>query len=261
MIVDKLPEYLNNVNKIKISLMVLFFYIFFLLISLPASVVLSFVTLPQNIKLSSVSGTIWSGIAYDVKLETTAIELGTIQWQLQPLNLIIGELALDISVVKGDEYINSEMKIRSSGKLELTESRFLIDLASLKPLTYAMPFSYSGKVSGFFPSAFIYRNNHIVLDGELSLKKLRLTSPQNLLFGDFKIDFMPEKEGATSAKIKDLGGPISISGQMKLDKKAKLKIFTRLSARDKDVDIENVLSLLGKKDSSGRTEFNYNLQL
>lgn len=259
--VNKLSAYLNNTKNIKFILIVLFLYILFLLVSLPASVVLSFVTLPKNIKLSSVSGTIWSGLARDVKHESTGLELGTIHWQLQPLNLIIGELALDVSVVKGNEYIKSEVNIRSSGKLELKQSRFLINLASLKPLTYAMPFSYSGKVSGYFPAAYIYRDNHIVLDGELNLKKLRLTSPRNILFGNFIINFMPENEGATSAKIKDQGGPISISGQMKLDKNAKLNIYSKLSARDKDADIEKMLLLLGKKDNSGRTAFNYNLQL
>ena len=120
----------KNPRYIKYGSFVLLLYLFFLIYTLPASVALSFIKLPPKIKISSFSGTVWSGSA--TQLQYSGVDLGDIKWKLHPLNLIIAEISADISIVNDEQYFRSEVSLSSSGKLELEESRFMIDLSSFR---------------------------------------------------------------------------------------------------------------------------------
>ena len=73
--------------------------------------------------------------------------------------------------------------------------------------------------------------------------------------------FRAEKEGATSGMIKDIAGPLSLSGQLALSKNGRLSLKTRLSARESGTSLDQMVAFLGKKDASGRVAFNYDYQL
>lgn len=254
-----LPAFDFNKKNIKVILIVIFLYLFFLIINLPANVVLSVINLPENITVTSISGTVWSGKARQVKV--SGIDLGSVNWELHPLNLIIGELSADVSIINNKQYIKTQLNFSSSGKIELEETRFLIDLSSLQPLTYGMPFSYTGKASGYFPVSFFHKNNHVGITGKLSLSNMEIISPQHQSFGDFVIDFRPEKEGATSGQIKDSGGLLNITGQLTLNKNGQFSLSAKLAAREAGSSLEQMLSFLGKKDASGRVQLNSSFKL
>lgn len=254
-----LPKFSFNKKNIQYILIIVALYLFFLITSLPAKIILSSVTFPKNIHLSSISGTIWSGKAENFKI--SGIELGSIKWNLHALNLIVGELSADISVLNNKQYINTEISVSYSGKVELEETRFLVDLSSLQPLTYGLPFSYSGKASGYFPVSFFHKNNYVGVNGKLSLTSIDMTSPQQQSFGDFVVDFRAEKEGATSGQLKDSGGVLNINGQLMLKKNGQLNISAKLAAREAGSSLEQALSFLGKKDASGRVKFNNSFKL
>lgn len=232
---------------------------FFLVTTLPASIIFSSIKLPNNIKLSSFSGTVWSGKAG--QLTISGINLGSIKWDLHPLNLIIGELSADISVINNKQFINTEVNYSYSGEIELEDTRFSIDLSSLQPLTYGMPFSYTGKASGYFPVSFFHKNNYVGLNGKLSLTSMEMLAPQQQYFGDFIVDFRAEKEGVTSGKIKDSSEVLNIDGQLTLKKNGQFNFSAKLAARKKDSSIEKILSFLGKKDAGGRVQLNHNVKL
>lgn len=245
--------------NIKTALAFAALYLTFLIANLPASIVLSNITLPNNVVLTAVSGTIWSGRAQ--RINVTSIDIGTVDWKLSPFSLIFGELSADISIVNDKQYLTTEINLSASGKIKLEETRFSIDLSSLAPLTYGMPFSYSGKASGYFPISFFQKNNFIGLNGKLSLSGIKIISPQEQHFGDFVIDFRAEKEGATSGKIKDNGGELSLTGQLSLNKNGQLNSSIKVAARNEGSALENMLSYLGKKDTSGYIQLNNNIKL
>lgn len=254
-----LPSFSFDKKKIQYISLIIVLYLFFLLASLPATVIISSIQLPKNMALSSISGTIWEGKVANVKI--SGVNLGSVKWELHPFNLILGELSADVSVTNKKEYINTEINLSSSGKVEFEETRFLIDLSSLQPLTYGMPFSYSGKASGYFPVSFFHKNNFIGINGKLSLTGIEMTSPQRQAFGDFIVDFRAEKEGATSAQVKDNGGVLNLAGQLMLKKNGQLNLSAKLAARELGGSLEKLLSFLGKKDTSGRVQFNNDFKL
>lgn len=255
------PSFSVSFNKknIKIAISVIVLYLFFLIVSIPANVLLSKLNIPKNVIINSVSGTVWSGNIG--QLQVSSINVGRVSWDLSPLNLLIGELSADIAIINDEQFINSKVNVSSSGKIELEETRFSINLSTLAPLTYGMPFTYSGKASGYFPVSIFLKNNFVGINGKLSLANIKMISPQQQTFGDFIVDFRAEKEGATSGKIKDMGGALDISGLLNLNKKGQFSISAKLAARESDAALEQILSFLGKKDARGRVELNSSIKL
>ena len=246
-------SFLSKVYFYKIGVLLFFIvYLFFLIINLPANIALSLIHLPRNISLSSVSGTFWSGYIKSVRY--SGVEIGSASWELHPLYLIVGELSADVSVVNNEHYINSQLNISPSGRIQLEETRFLFDLSLLQPLTYGMPFSYAGKVSGYFPVSFINKNDYVGINGKLSIDNIEMISPQRQPFDGIMIDFRAEKEGATSGKIKDNDGQLDIDGQLTINKHGQLNISAKLATREAGSSLENVISFLGRKDSRGRVQ-------
>lgn len=254
-----LPLISINKKHLKYFSLILGLYFFFLIINLPANIVVPFIKTPDNIKISSISGTIWSGSVS--KLEISGINLGSVDWKLHPLNLLIGELSVDVSIINKKQYFKSKVFFSSSGKIEFEETDFQFNLSSLQPLTYGMPFSYAGNISGYFPISYFHKNNYVGVNGKLSLSNMKMISPQQQSFGDFYIDFRAEKEGATFGKIKDSGGELSIDGQLNMSKNGQFKVSAKLAAREKNSSLEQVLSFLGRKDTSGRILINSNFML
>ena len=248
-----------NKNNIKIAISVIVLYLFFLIINIPANVLLSNLNLPKNVIINSVSGTVWSGNIG--QLQVSSINVGRVSWDLSPLNLLVGELSADIAIINDEQFINSKVNVSSSGKIELEETRFSVDLSTFAPLTYGMPFAYSGNASGYFPVSFFLKNNFVGINGKLSLANIKMISPQEQIFGDFVVDFRAEKEGATSGKIKDRGGKLDLSGLLDLNKKGQFNISAKLAAREPDAALEQMLSFLGAKDASGRVQLNSSTKL
>jgi len=246
-------------KNIKIILISIALYLFFLIANLPANIGVSALNLPVNVKLTSVSGTIWSGKVQNLKY--SGIDLGTVSWKLQPLYLMTGAVAANVSMIKNQQHINTWAKLSLSGKLELEETRFSINLSSLQPLTYGMPFSYVGMASGYFPVSYIYKNNYVGINGKLSLNNLEMISPQRQHFGDFVIDFRAENDGMTSGRVKDNSEQLNMSGQLTLDKNGIFNFTAKLAAREKDSSLDNVISFLGIKDATGRVQLSHQFSL
>lgn len=248
-----------NKNNTKIAISVIVLYLFFLIINIPATILLSNLNLPKNVIINSASGTVWSGNI--AQLQVSSINVGKVSWNLKPLNLLVGELSADIAIINDEQFVNSKVNVSSSGKIELEETRFSVDLSTFAPLTYGMPFAYSGKASGYFPVSFFLKDAFIGINGKLSLANIKMISPQEQIFGNFVVDFRAEKEGATSGKIKDAGGALDVAGVLDLTKKGLFNISAKLAVRESDAALEQMLSFLGTKDSSGRVQLNSSIKL
>ena len=81
-------------NWLKWLLLGLAAYLVFLLASFPATHVIGRLTLPQQIQISDVSGTIWNGQANSVRYD--GLPINDVKWQLSFLPLLWGQLDLDL---------------------------------------------------------------------------------------------------------------------------------------------------------------------
>ena len=243
----------------RIILIAVFTYLFFLIINLPANIIFNSINLPGNVKISNISGTIWTGKIQ--RLNISGINAGSVEWSLKPLRLLFGSLSADVAIKNDHQYIKSKISYTLLGKIVLEDTRLKIDLMSLQPLTYGMPFSYAGNLSGHLPVSYFKKNEFISLNGKLSLKNLEMISPQHQGFGNFDIDLRAEKEGMSSAHVKDNSDEIGVLGKLLFYKDGNLKLSAKLAAKQKGSRIDNMIAFLGNKDSDGNVQINNSLKL
>jgi general secretion pathway protein N len=237
-------------------------YLSFLLATLPANLIVSVINLPNSITYSSVSGSVWSGQLK--QFGVAGLNLGSVKWRLHPFNLLLGEIFADVSIANDNQYLKTNMTLSVAGEIELDNTRFFIDSAMLQPLIYGMPFSFSGSASGNFSYISFFKNNHVAINGQLSLNELIFISPQQQNLGDFVIDFTADKNGGTYAAVKDTTeheSPLNLSGEMKLAKNGELNLSAKLSVMDKDSSLDNMIAFLGKKDSQGWVQIDNHFML
>jgi len=231
----------------------------FLLANLPAKYIFSVVKLPENIKVSSVTGTIWSGTIK--QLSISGIKLGGVSWRMLPERLILGQLSSNISLNKKEQFFRANISVSALGRFELKETDFFIDSALLQPLLYGMPFSYSGTAKGCFPSIEFLENNYIRMNGEISIKDAKLISPQQQLFGDFVASFKIEKENKTLVIVKSIDSPLIMSGKIKLTETGRIDVSAKMAARSDEPALDKMLLFFGPKDEQEQVEFKQQLQL
>lgn len=101
---------------IKWGLLAVLVYVFFLLVKLPASHVLSRIELPPDVHLNGVSGTIWSGRAQQVIAHGLPVE--GMHWELDVLPLLWGNVSTKVNAGN----IREIDDISFSGELSFSES-------------------------------------------------------------------------------------------------------------------------------------------
>lgn len=69
-------------------------YLGFVLATLPAASVLPYVTLPQNVQLSQIKGSVWRGHASTMRVN--GILVTDVDWSLRVLPLLLGTLSADV---------------------------------------------------------------------------------------------------------------------------------------------------------------------
>ncbi|MFK5913450.1 MAG: type II secretion system protein N [Woeseiaceae bacterium] len=246
-------------SQVKAAALVFALYISFLIINLPASLVISNIDLPREVRTSSVSGTLWSGKINDVSV--SGISLGEMSWELHPLALLIGHVSTDVSFHRQSEFITSAVVLSLSGSVELEETRFNLDISSLRPLTYGLPVTYLGQASGYFPSVYFLKNEHVGINGKLTITGLEITSPQQQNFGDFSVVLKAENEGLTSGKVKVINSPLNVNGDLTLSKTGHFNSTIKAGAKEKGSALDQMLSFFGRKDAEGRVVLITNLKL
>ena len=117
-------------QSIKWILLGILAYLVFLIAKLPASLVLSMLSLPQNIGIGGVQGTIWNGSATTVVVNNIAVE--NVQWDTSFWRLFTGRFALDLkagnSRAAGKVSFNGPISISLFDQSDIRASNFTLYL-------------------------------------------------------------------------------------------------------------------------------------
>ena len=81
-------------HKIKLIVAAIGFYLLLLVSNLPAAQVLNRITLPDNVHIQGVGGTLWEGNALSVTVD--GVQLKNVNWNLSFLSLILGNVAAEV---------------------------------------------------------------------------------------------------------------------------------------------------------------------
>ena len=112
-------------------LLTVFVFMTLLLSQVPARAISS--VLPDDVTLTGISGTIWSGHAARawVEIDQQPLMLGRVQWQLQPWRILWGA-PLSLSSVWGQQALRAQLSYRPDGSIVLQDAAFSVSTQLFK---------------------------------------------------------------------------------------------------------------------------------
>jgi hypothetical protein len=171
--------------------------------------------LPENVTLTGVSGTIWSGRAARawVEIDQQPLMLGQVQWRLQPWRILWGA-PLSLSSVWGQQALRVHLAYRLGGSIILQDAAFTVNTQLFKAF---FPLYLGGALSGEFAQIAIDEGHIVGAEGVVRLLRGVWTARSgDLLLGDYQIDFSSADTGGsgTVGVLKTIAGSLLLSGDL-----------------------------------------------
>ncbi|MBL4766099.1 MAG: type II secretion system protein N [Colwellia sp.] len=248
-------------NKLAIAVIFLITYIGFLIATLPTTLVLNQVSLPKNMQVSGVTGSIWSTEIAQVNIDGTSV--AKVNAKLSFWSLFT--LAPKLSITFGDSFIaGPEGKLElvlSAEKVEINELTLLVKANEIaQQFTLPLPLSAQGDVELTLLNATIdlaNNNQCITANGSISWAKAGVVAlEKNIKLGNLSADITCEK-GALAVIISpknDLG--LTFSTYVRNGGKISGNGYLKPGAKFPPA-LNDALPFLGKKDRQGRYRLSF----
>jgi general secretion pathway protein N len=234
---------------IAISLLSLVAFAAIVLARLPASWVMP--AARPYLACSNVEGSIWRGYCGGLALEGTP--LGDATWELHPAALLTGQLAAHVDVLRRNASLHADVRIGWSGTVRARNVRAQIPLdPTLLPM---LPLGLTGRARVELAAArFTTRGVIERLQGRIEALDLIQRMGQAVPVGSYEAVF-PGGPGAPTARVKDLGGPLAVSGTLSVTAQG-YQLEGYVAARQSAAPaLVNALEYLGSPDAEGRRSF------
>lgn len=162
-----------------------------------------------NVRLAGVSGTLWSGRAAGAQLdlEGQALDLGVLQWQLNPASLLS---LLGCVNVSSDRISGTLCRNLLSGKNTI-ENAF-VDQLSAGMFNHELMVNLGGTAGLTVRRAVLDDHGSLKqMDGSVSWQRARINAGDGWFqLGDFGADLIHNDRGGVIAQIYDLEGPFAV---------------------------------------------------
>lgn len=245
-----------------------FSYLFFLIVTFPANIALSFVTdnpqLKKNLQLSGVTGTVWSGSADSVQFQ--GVNFGKLTWDLEILPILLGDISSYINfknVSASGVGISGSGTIAVSlgGEIAISDFSAAFSVDDLAPFMYGMPARFSGNVRSHIEKMTLLQGQRINIKSRTVISNAALVSPQKIDYGNILLKSTPKSTGSRF-ELTDQGGPLILNGSINLKGNGVYTLNFGLGARDTaSKDLSNGLRFLGQRDSTGKYRYKMNGKL
>nr|WP_250885917.1 type II secretion system protein N [Shewanella jiangmenensis] len=233
-------------------LLAIVLYVVFLVVLLPASVVVALAPLPAGVAVSGVSGTLWQGEAQTVQINQRQLE--QVRWDLQLLKLFTGTVAADVQV--GGR--SSALKLKG----ELGWSLAGVKVANLKLDTghgfllgnTRLPFgaTITGDVSLMLAEFAQGQPWCERLGGKLFLQNADLKNQ----FGSYPLGNIELNLGCENGQVQiavpEDKNQLGLTGSALLTDGGKVMVQAKIRETEfQSADMKKALAFLGRKDAEG----------
>lgn len=233
-------------------------YVFFLIGTLPATLVLSYVSLPTNLTISQVEGTVWQGEAKRVSFNYIDVE--DIRWNTSFMALLTGSAQVSIEFGRGKNSLHGsgELGYSSAGAYAQDFTATANSDWLVKASNVPLPVTTKGSVKLTLAELQQGQPWCEQLDGQLSWSNASIDS----LLGNVEIDSAVAKlscdNGAIVANIKQSSNQLKLSGIAKLENQGKYSLSAVLvPSNELPESIRSNLRYVGKENAKGEYKINY----
>ena len=199
---------------------------------------------------ASIEGTLWNGVCSGLSVQHQSV--GDLAWELKPAQLLLARLAARVTF--------NDVTAHASADVELTR-RLLrarnvqADLPLDPKLLPGLPPDLHGRVQVDLLSAEVTRGVITALAGKLEVHNLEDRAGNVTPLGSYVVSF-PGAPGEPVGQVRDLGGPLSLEGTVKLTRAGGYEVQFLVAARaEASPELASNLRFLGSPDASGRRTF------
>ncbi len=208
--------------------------------------------LPAQIECAAPAGSVWNGRC--AALTVRGLPLGDTSWQFRPFPLLRGTLAATVRSRQGADHFQGDIELRADGRRIARHVE--ADLTLGGGLLREGAMGFTGRLHARLDRAVLHDRKVRELAGTVTVQALTQGSTA---FGDYEIRFPDVAQGAASGvkgSLRDLGGPLGISGALTLTDEPGYVIdgFVTLRA-DTPPTLARQIALLGTPDEAGRRPF------
>lgn len=245
-------------NKLLGLCFVMIAYAFFLIGTLPATLVLSYIPLPANLTISQVEGTVWKGEAKQVSFNHIAVK--DVSWDTSVIALLTGSTQVYVEFGRGKNSLrgSGELGYSSAGvyaqDFTVTASSEWLVTASNIPL----PVTTKGSVK--LTIAEMQQGNPWCeqLDGQLSWSNAGIDSLLGNVDIDSAIANLTCEKGTIVANIKQSSNQLKLSGIATLENRGKYTFSGILvPSNELPQSIRSNLRYVGQENAKGEYKINY----
>ncbi len=191
-------------------------YLAFVLTQFPASVAYRWFA-PDTLRLAGIEGTLWSGQAALGSIGQ--LGLHEVQWRLQPWSMLFARVGGQLQTRFANGFLNTDIEatFTETTLRNLRASTSLGDLQEILPLG-----GIEGFVSAEFAEIRIQGEWPVGAAGEIRLGELavpQMFGPANaptIALGNYRIQFVDSPNGTLVGAFEDQGGPLQVSGSVRL---------------------------------------------
>ncbi len=206
----------------------------------------------RDIRCASVAGSLWDGYCGGATVGGTP--LGDLTWQLHPSQLLRGRLAAHVAAREANASARADVTLGLGGAL--AARNVVLDLPLDSTLVSAVPPYISGTAHANLERIEVTRQGVIKeIEGRISVHDLVDSSGEVTPLGSFVVTF-PGGPGTPVGHLRDLGGPLSVDGTLRLTDQPGYDLRAMVAARaDAVPSLTNALQYLGSADAEGRRPF------
>ena len=233
-------------------------YLAFVLSTFPAAAAIRWFV-PDQVRIAGASGTVWSGSAELASVPGLALR--DVRWRIRGLYLVLGRISGNLSARLPNGFVEAQVTA-SPVSLSLRDVRLTTNLDSLAGL---LPVSgASGAISATFESLVLRDGWPSEVRGEVRVADLLVEpyiNPEEglIALGTHEIRFEEAPEGEIRGVIRDLGGPLEISGSLSFTQSRDYVLDGQLLARPDAAPglLQGIDLMTSDPDSSGHRRFTF----
>jgi general secretion pathway protein N len=227
-------------------ILVIVAFIATVLVRLPARVLL--LMLPADVACEAPVGTVWSGSCG--RLHMGALAVSGLSWRLHPAALLRLRLGADLASEDPAARGHARAELAPDGAVAISALAASVALPGGAGL---VPPGVSGTMQLAIDSARIAGAHLVAVQGSVELQQLHIENPAADL-GGFALQFAPPNQSAAIVgQLRDLNGPLSVSGVLQLSPSGSYDLEGSVAARPgASNELMQLLQWLGPPDAQGR---------
>lgn len=209
--------------------------------------------LPKSVECEQPGGSVWRGACSQLRVAGAA--LSDVRWQLHPAALLGGHLELALQSADPRAPATATLLLGLGGHHHVRDLHADVPIdTGFLPL---FPSGWSGRLQLALTDLEFSAGRLVAIHGTLAANSLAQIRPP-MPFGSYELRFpdAARTDGAISGELRDLGGPLAVTGTLVIRHGSEYVLSGTASARaEANAELAKDVEFLGPADAQGRRQY------